>query len=51
LIIPLSVRFWPKVTSGEEIRQQATSQVRALIEDLSGSIDVSDILFSSILVQ
>jgi len=35
----------------EEIRQQATSQVQALIADLSGSEDVSEILFSSILVQ
>ena len=35
----------------EEIRQQATSQVQALIADLSGSEAVSEILFSSILVQ
>ena len=35
----------------EEIRQQATSQVQALIANLSGSQDVSEILFSSILVQ
>jgi flagellar FliL protein len=35
----------------EEIRQQATSQVQALIVDLSGSQEVSEILFSSILVQ
>ncbi len=35
----------------EEIRQQATSQVQALIADLSGSKEVSEILFSSILVQ
>ena len=35
----------------EEIRQQATSQVQALIADLSGSREVSEILFSSILVQ
>ncbi len=35
----------------EEIRQQATLQVQALIADLSGSQDVSEILFSSILVQ
>ena len=35
----------------EEIRQQATSQVQALIADLSGSQEVSEILFSSILVQ
>ena len=38
-------------TRREEIRQQATSQVQALIADLSGSQDVSEILFSSILVQ
>ena len=35
----------------EEIRQQATAQVQSLIVALSGSTDVSDILFSSILVQ
>lgn len=35
----------------EEIRQQATAQVRSLMVALSGSTDVSDILFSSILVQ
>ena len=35
----------------EEIRLQATSQVQALIADLSGSEAVSEILFSSILVQ
>lgn len=35
----------------EEIRQQATSQIQSLIADLSGSEDISDILFSSILVQ
>ena len=35
----------------EEIRQQATTQVKALIADLSGNRDISDILFSSILVQ
>lgn len=35
----------------EEIRQQATSQVQALIADLSGSEAVSEVLFSSILVQ
>ena len=35
----------------EEIRQQVTSQVQALIADLSGNEDISDILFSSILVQ
>ena len=35
----------------EEIRLQATSQVQALIADLSGSDVASEILFSSILVQ
>ena len=35
----------------EEIRQQATARVRSLIADLSGNDDVSDVLFSSILVQ
>ncbi len=35
----------------EEIRQLAATQVRTMIEDLSGSSDISDILFSSILVQ
>jgi flagellar FliL protein len=35
----------------EEIRQQATSQVQALIADLSGSEAVGEVLFSSILVQ
>ena len=35
----------------EEIRQQATTQVQALIADLSGSEVVSEVLFSSILVQ
>ncbi len=35
----------------EEIRQQATTQVKTLIAALSGSTDVGDILFSSILVQ
>jgi flagellar FliL protein len=35
----------------EEIRRQATVQVQSLMVDLSGSNDVSDILFSSILVQ
>ena len=35
----------------EEIRQQATAQVQSLIVALSGSADVNDILFSSILVQ
>ena len=35
----------------EEIRQQATARVKGLIADLSGSEEVSDVLFSSILVQ
>jgi flagellar FliL protein len=35
----------------EEIRQQATARVKGLIADLSGSQEVSDVLFSSILVQ
>jgi flagellar FliL protein len=35
----------------EEIRQQATAQVQSLMVALSGSTEVSDILFSSILVQ
>jgi flagellar FliL protein len=35
----------------EEIRQQATAQVQSLMVALSGSTDVGDILFSSILVQ
>jgi len=35
----------------EEIRQQATSRVKGLIAELSGSDDISDVLFSSILVQ
>jgi len=35
----------------EEIRQQATARVKGLIAELSGSEDVSDVLFSSILVQ
>ena len=38
-------------TKREEIRQQATAQVQSLMVALSGSSDVSDILFSSILVQ
>ena len=35
----------------EEIRQQATQQVKALVTDLSGSDGVGEVLFSSILVQ
>ena len=35
----------------EEIRQQATLLVQALVADLSGSKDVGEVLFSSILVQ
>ena len=38
-------------TKREAIRQQATSQVQALIADLSGSKGIGEILFSSILVQ
>lgn len=38
-------------TKREEIRQQATARVKGLIVDLSGNEDVSDVLFSSILVQ
>ncbi len=35
----------------EEIRQLATARVKGLISDLSGSEDVGEVLFSSILVQ
>ena len=35
----------------EEIRQQAAARIKGLIADLSGNKDVSDVLFSSILVQ
>ena len=35
----------------EEIRQQLTTQVKQVIASLSGSEDVSDVLFSDILVQ
>lgn len=35
----------------EEIRKLATAQVQTLIAELSGNEDVSDILFSNILVQ
>ncbi len=35
----------------EEIRQQATARIKGLMADLAGSQDVSDVLFSSILVQ
>ncbi len=35
----------------EEIRKIATTQVQELIAELSGSNDISDILFSSFLVQ
>ncbi len=35
----------------EEIRQQAAARIKGLIAELSGSEDVSDVLFSSILVQ
>ena len=35
----------------EEIRQQLTTQVKQVIAELSGNDDISDILFSDILVQ
>ena len=35
----------------EEIRQQVTARVKGLIAELSGSQDVSEVLFSNILVQ
>ncbi len=35
----------------EEIRQQATARVKGLMAELADSQDVSDVLFSSILVQ
>ena len=35
----------------EEIRQQATARVKGLITELSGNEAISDVLFSSILVQ
>lgn len=35
----------------EEIRRQATTQVKQLIAELSGNQSVSEVLFSSILVQ
>ncbi|MFT5399271.1 MAG: flagellar FliL protein [Gammaproteobacteria bacterium] len=35
----------------EEIRMQATAQVKELIAKLSGNEDIADVLFSSILVQ
>ncbi len=35
----------------EELRQQATAEVKALITELTGEDLVSDLLFSSILVQ
>ena len=35
----------------EEIRQQATARVKALLAELSGTRDETEILFSSILVQ
>lgn len=38
-------------TKREEIRKLATMQVQALMTDLAGSKDVTDILFSSFLVQ
>ena len=38
-------------TKREEIRQQATAEVIALIENLSGNREDTEVLFSSILVQ
>ena len=38
-------------TKREEIRQQATARVKGLMAELADSQDVSDVLFSSILVQ
>lgn len=38
-------------TKREEIRQQATARVKGLIAELADSQDVSDVLFSGILVQ
>ena len=35
----------------EEIRQQLTTQVKQVIAELSGNKDISDVLFSDILVQ
>ena len=38
-------------TKREEIRQQATARVKGLMAELADNQDVSDVLFSSILVQ
>ncbi len=38
-------------TKREEIRKQATARVKGLIAELSGNQSISDVLFSSILVQ
>ena len=38
-------------TRREEIRRQVTTRVQALVADLSGNEDISEVLFSSILVQ
>lgn len=35
----------------EELRKIATAEIQALIEELSGSNDITDVLFSSFLVQ
>lgn len=35
----------------EEIRKIATAEIQTLIEELSGSKDIADVLFSSFLVQ
>ena len=54
LIVLLSeqkVRDMKSSAKREEIRKIASTQVHALIADLTGSKDVSDVLFSSFLVQ
>lgn len=54
LIVLLSeqkVRDMKSSTNREEIRKIASTQIQALIADLTGSNDASDVLFSSFLVQ
>lgn len=54
LIVLLSEQYADDIKSPdkrEKIRQQATMQVKELIASLSGNEDVSEVLFSSILVQ
>ena len=54
LIVLLSeqkVRDMKSSAKREEIRKIASTQVQALIVDLTGSKDVGDVLFSSFLVQ